>query len=112
MAIAANENLSSEAAAKLAESLGKGREAEAERARQEEINRLNQARIDDMKELLRMNHGYSPQGYPQQMAPQQMTPQQNIGYGQQPTAKKFCPQCGTQLAGEARFCMTCGNPLN
>ena len=112
LAIAANENLSSEAAAKLAESLGKGREAEAERARQEEINRLNQARIDDMKELLRMNHGYSPQGYPQQMAPQQMAPQQNIGYGQQPTAKKFCPQCGTQLAGDARFCMTCGNPLN
>lgn len=34
MAIAANENLSPEAAAKLAESLGKGREVEAERARQ------------------------------------------------------------------------------
>lgn len=104
LAIAANENLSPEAAAKLAESLGKGREAEAERARQEEINRLNQARIDDMKEMLRMSQGYPPQGMPQQPA----------GYGQpQPSgARKFCPQCGTQLAADARFCMTCGNPVN
>ena len=101
MAIAANENLSSEAAAKLAEALGKGREAEAERARQEEINRLNQARVEDMKELLRMSHGFAPQGQPQQ------------AYAQpQPAAKKFCPQCGTQLAADARFCMTCGNPMN
>lgn len=106
MAIAANENLSPEAAAKLAESLGKGREVEAERARQEEINRLNQARVDDMKELLRMNHGYSPQGQPAQPYgyPQQQP--------QQPAGRKFCPQCGTPLSGEARFCMTCGTPLN
>ena len=106
MAIAANENLSPEAAAKLAESLGKGREVEAERARQEEINRLNQARVDDMKELLRMNHGYSPHGQPAQPYgyPQQQP--------QQPAGRKFCPQCGTPLSGEARFCMTCGTPLN
>lgn len=107
LAIAANENLSPEAAAKLAESLGKGREVEAERARQEEINRLNQARVDDMKELLRMNHGYSPQGQPVQPYGYAQ-PQQS----QQPASRKFCPQCGTQLSGEARFCMTCGNPLN
>ena len=105
MAIAANENLSPEAAAKLAESLGKGREVEAERARQEEINRLNQARVDDMKELLRMNHGYSPQGQPAQPYGYPQQPQQ-------PAGRKFCPQCGTPLSGEARFCMTCGTPLN
>lgn len=110
MAIAANENLSPEAAAKLAESLGKGREVEAERARQEEINRLNQARVDDMKELLRMNHGYSPQGQPAPAYPQQ--PVQTSAQPQQSAGKKFCPQCGTQLAAEARFCMTCGNPMN
>lgn len=110
MAIAANENLSPEAAAKLAESLGKGREVEAERARQEEINRINQARVDDMKELLRMNHGYSPQGYPQQAYPQQPAPA--YGQPQQGAGKKFCPKCGTQLAADARFCMTCGNPMN
>lgn len=110
LAIAANENLSPEAAARLAESLGKGREVEAERARQEEINRLNQARVDDMKELLRMNHGYSPQGQPAQPYgyPQPQQPQQP----QQPAGRKFCPQCGTPLSGEARFCMTCGTPLN
>jgi hypothetical protein len=102
LAIAANENLSPEAAAKLAESLGKGREVEAERARQEEINRINQARVDDMKELLRMSHGFSPQGQPQQTYSQP----------QQAAAKKFCPQCGTQLSADARFCMTCGNPMN
>ncbi len=106
LAVAANENLSPEAAAKLAESLGKGREVEAERARQEEINRINQARVDDMKELLRMNHGYAPQpGYSQPGYPQQT-------YSQQGTGKKFCPQCGTQLAEDARFCMTCGKPMN
>lgn len=109
LAIAANENLSPEAAAKLAESLGKGREVEAERARQEEINRINQARVDDMKELLRMNHGYAPQpGYPQPGYPQPGYPQQP----QQGMGKKFCPQCGTQLAADARFCLTCGNPMN
>lgn len=102
LAIAANENLSPEAAAKLAESLGKGREVEAERARQEEINRINQARVDDMKELLRMSHGFSPQGQPQQTYSQP----------QQAAAKKFCPQCGTQLSADARFCMTCGHPMN
>ena len=110
LAIAANENLSPEAAAKLAESLGKGREVEAERARQEEINRINQARVDDMKELLRMNHGYAPQaGYGQ---PQQPYGQPQYGQPQQPMAKRFCPQCGTQLAADARFCMNCGNPMN
>ena len=35
----------------------------------------------------------------------QQQPQQGMG-------KKFCPQCGTQLAADARFCMTCGNPMN
>ena len=105
LAIAANENLSSEAAAKLAESLGKGREAEAERMRQEEINRLNQARIDDMKELLRMSHGYSPSGHPQHYPVEQLSSCQQ-------SERRFCPQCGTQLSEGARFCASCGSQLN
>ncbi|MBQ6688047.1 MAG: hypothetical protein IJN02_02300 [Bacteroidales bacterium] len=117
LALAANENLSPEAAAKLAESLGKGREVEAERARMEEIQRLTQARIEDMKEMSRMSqetvrefmHASSPHPYPvQPQAPvQQAAPAQQPGAGH-----KFCTACGYKNAPEARFCMSCGNPMN
>jgi hypothetical protein len=30
---------------------------------------------------------------------------------QPPEARSFCPHCGTQVAGSARFCSTCGKPM-
>lgn len=103
MAIAANENLSSEAAVRFAESLGKAHDAEAERARQEELNRLNQARIDDMKDMMRMMHPQQP-AYPS-------GPYQD--YLTQPSSpSKFCVRCGNKMPADARFCSVCGTPVN
>lgn len=80
MALSA-ENLAPEAAAKLAESLGRSREAEY-------LERLTQARIDDMKDMVRAANA----------------PAQQPG--------RFCPACGSKNSTEARFCMSCGAPMN
>lgn len=80
MALSA-ENLAPEAAAKLAESLGRSREAEY-------LERLTQARIDDMKDMVRAAS-----------APAQ-------------PAGRFCPSCGSKNSAEAKFCMSCGAPMN
>jgi hypothetical protein len=79
MALSA-ENLAPEAAAKLAESLGRSREAEY-------LERLTQARIDDMKDMVRAAS-----------APAQ-------------PAGRFCPSCGSKNSAEAKFCMSCGVAL-
>lgn len=93
MALSA-ENLSPEAAAKLAESLGRNREAEY-------LERLTQARVEDMKEMVRMaTASAAPAASATAPAPQ---PQQ---------ASIFCPSCGSRNNAEAKFCMTCGTPMN
>ena len=94
MALSA-ENLSPEAAAKLAESLGRNREAEY-------LEKLTQARIDDMKEMMKMGQETSRE-YIRASAPG-MAPAQQPG--------KFCPSCGSRNSAEAKFCMTCGTPIN
>lgn len=108
MAIAANENLSPEAAARFAESLGRGRDAEAERRHQEDIERLVQARIDDMKDMSKTEHE-TVRELIRSMAPNQNSQSQ-------PAASaggfKFCPACGNKCEATAKFCMNCGNPLN
>lgn len=53
MAIATTEGLSAEAAAKFAESFSAGKDIEQERKHQEEMNKLNQSRVEDMKEMMR-----------------------------------------------------------
>lgn len=92
MALSA-ENLSPEAAAKLAESLGRNREAEY-------LERLTQARIEDMKEMMKMGNEASRE-YIRASAP---------GAAQQPG--KFCPSCGSRNNADAKFCMSCGAPIN
>lgn len=92
MALSA-ENLSPEAAAKLAESLGHNREAEY-------LERLTQARIEDMKEMMKMGNEASRE-YIRASAP---------GAAQQPG--KFCPSCGSRNNADAKFCMSCGAPIN
>ncbi|MGM9735654.1 MAG: zinc-ribbon domain-containing protein [Candidatus Cryptobacteroides sp.] len=108
MAIAANENLSSEAAAAFAESLGKGRDAEAERRHQEDMERLVQARIDDMKDMSRTEHE-TVRELIRSMAPNQNPAGQPAAGA---SGFRFCPQCGNKCEASAKFCMNCGNPLN
>ncbi len=94
MALSA-ENLSPEAAAKLAESLGRNREAEY-------LERLTQARIDDMKDMMKMGNETSRE-YIRASA-------SGAAPAQQPG--KFCPSCGNRNNADAKFCMSCGTPLN
>ncbi len=94
MALSA-ENLSPEAAAKLAESLGRNREAEY-------LERLTQARIDDMKDMMKMGNETSRE-YIRASAP-------GAAPAQQPG--KFCPSCGNRNNADAKFCMSCGTSLN
>ena len=94
MALSA-ENLSPEAAAKLAESLGRNREAEY-------LERLTQARIDDMKDMMKMGNEASRE-YIRASA-------SGAAPAQQPG--KFCPSCGNRNNADAKFCMSCGTPLN
>lgn len=96
MALSA-ENLSPEAAAKLAESLGRNREAEY-------LEKLTQARIDDMKEMMKVGNETSRE-YIRASATGTMPSQA------QP-AGRFCPTCGSRNSAEAKFCMTCGTPMN
>jgi membrane protease subunit (stomatin/prohibitin family) len=28
------------------------------------------------------------------------------------TGKKFCPSCGAEIVGDAKFCQGCGSPIN
>ena len=94
MALSA-ENLSPEAAAKLAESLGRNREAEY-------LERLTQARIDDMKDMMKAGNETARE-YIRASAP-------GAAPAQQPG--KFCPSCGSRNNAEAKFCMSCGTPIN
>ena len=87
MALSA-ENLSPEAAAKLAESLGRNREAEY-------LERLTQARIDDMKDMMKMGNETSRE-YIRASA-------SGAAPAQQPG--KFCPSCGNRNHADAKFCM-------
>ncbi|MGN1210890.1 MAG: zinc-ribbon domain-containing protein [Candidatus Cryptobacteroides sp.] len=112
MALAANENLSSEAATRFAESLGRGRDVEAERRHQEEIDRLMQARIEDMKDMSKTEHETVRELIrsmaPNQAAQQAQATQQPVGG----SGFKFCPKCGNKCESAAKFCMNCGNPFN
>ena len=94
MALSA-ENLSPEAAAKLAESLGRNREAEY-------LERLTQARIDDMKDMMKMGNETSREYI--RASASGAAPVQQPG--------KFCPSCGNRNNADAKFCMSCGTPLN
>lgn len=94
MALSA-ENLSPEAAAKLAESLGRNREAEY-------LERLTQARIDDMKDMMKMGNETSREYI--RASASGAAPAQQSG--------KFCPSCGNRNNADAKFCMSCGTPLN
>ena len=94
MALSA-ENLSPEAAAKLAESLGRNREAEY-------LERLTQARIDDMKDMMKMGNETSREYI--------LASASGAAPAQQPG--KFCPSCGNRNNADAKFCMSCGTPLN
>ena len=94
MALSA-ENLSPEAAAKLAESLGRNREADY-------LERVTQARIDDMKDMMKMGNETSRE-YIRASA-------SGAAPAQQPG--KFCPSCGNRNNADAKFCMSCGTPLN
>ena len=116
LALAANENLAPEAAAALAQSLGKGRDAEAERRHQEEIQRLTEQRIADMKDMSKTEHD-TVRELIRSMAPgaagqqaQGMTAGSNAGGAA--SGAKFCPKCGAKCAEEARFCMSCGHQFN
>lgn len=118
MAIAANENLSSEAAAAFAQSLGKGRDAEAERRHQEEMQRLVQARIDDMKDMSKTEHE-TVRELIRSMAPNAQASGSQAPYsgvqGQGMTGAsgfKFCPACGYKCDAQAKFCMSCGRKLD
>ena len=79
------ENLDAEAVARLAESLGKSREAEY-------LERLTQARIEDMKDVIR---AYAP----------------NAGAQQPQQAVRYCPSCGNRNDAQAKFCMSCGTKM-
>ena len=83
------ENLDAEAVARLAESLGKSREAEY-------LERLTQARIEDMKDVIR---AYAPNAGAQQP---QAQPQQAV---------RYCPSCGNRNDAQAKFCMSCGTKM-
>ena len=83
------ENLDAEAVARLAESLGKSREAEY-------LERLTQARIEDMKDVIR---AYAPNAGAQQS---QTQPQQAV---------RYCPSCGNRNDAQAKFCMSCGTKM-
>ena len=68
-----------------------------------EMSRISQ---ETVREFM---HAASPHPYPVQ--PQ--APVQQAAPVQQPVAgHKFCTACGYKNAPEARFCMSCGNPMN
>lgn len=54
MALAANENLDAEAARQFAQSFSAGKDVEQIKDSAEKFDKLNQARVDDMKEMMRM----------------------------------------------------------
>lgn len=91
---ASAENLDPEAVARLAESLGRNREAEY-------LERLTQARIEDMKEMMR-NSNETAREYIRSSAPGSENAQQS---------GKFCPACGNRNSADAKFCMSCGKQL-
>lgn len=112
MAIAANENLSPEAAKAFAESLGRGKDLEREKEHQAELERLNQARIDDMKAMAMGNQDLMKEivrslagGGAAQQPVQQMPVQP-----QRPAAI-YCSRCGTPNNPGAKFCKGCGSEL-
>jgi membrane protease subunit (stomatin/prohibitin family) len=47
---------------------------------------------------------------PQSYAPQQYSQQPQSQYNSQ--VNRFCPQCGSSMAGNAKFCSNCGKQLN
>ena len=136
MAMAANENLDAEAAREFARSFSAGKEAEVLKESAEKMDKLSQARVDDMKEMMRamMDHNQavtsslayskeeSKNEYKERLNIEQQrldrtqdsalnyTTRNNIGM-QQSAGGRVCGNCNNTNPKEARFCEHCGNEI-
>lgn len=116
MAIAASENMSSDAARVFAESFSAGRDASAAQqaadARIADSQRHEEQMMEIIRQMAQMNSnmasGISHQPpYPSQPSQPQPQPQMQAS---QPV-RRICPACGTVVAPDTRFCLNCGKDL-
>lgn len=137
MALAANDNLDDEAAREFARSFSAGKEAQNYKDSAEKVDKINQARVDDMKEMMRMmmehnqsvtsSLAYSKEEskneYKERLAVEQQrldkTQDSALNYTtrttpapQQPQIQvSLCKSCGVQNPVGSKFCENCGKEM-